>query len=341
MYGHVVKILSIDGGGIRGLIPALILEEIERRLVAVGKKRPFATIFDLVAGTSTGALIALGLALPQADNAVSRGLGHGLVPALSMGDIIDLYTKRGPEVFSPDHGRKLSSTLQAFKHKYNGIGLERVLDETFGDATLQDALTNVLVTSFNSVSMQPQCLKKRPYRPEWKDDMNFYMRDAARASSAAPAFFPPALISPLPERGERLSLIDGAIFANNPSLLAYIEATKIFPEAKDFLILSLGTGDDTAGFPYAEIEKWGFIEWVNPLKRMPLLSMISAGQSESVNHMLKRIAGLRYFRFSGPLGAASPAIDDSSQTNIAALRDTARHIIDDHEEQIELLCEAL
>lgn len=267
MSGQVIKILSIDGGVIRGLIPALILEELERRLIAISKKRPFATIFDLVAGTSTGALIALGLVLLQADNAVSRGLGHGSVPVLSLGDIIDFYTKRGPEVFFP-------------------------------------------------------------------------MRNAARASSAAPAFSPPALISPLPERGERFSLIDGAIFANNPSLLAYIEAKKIFPEAKDFLILSLSAGDDTAGFPYTEIEKWGFIEWVNPLKRMPLLSMISAGQSESVNHMLKRIAGLCYFCFSGPLEVANPAIDDSSQLNIAALRDTARHIIDDYEEHIELLCEA-
>jgi len=339
--GRVVKILAIDGGGIRGLIPALILHELERRLGAAGEKRSFASIFDLIAGTSTGALIALGLALPKSIEATSGSRDHASSPALSLDDIVDLYAKRGQEIFPPDLRRKLRSTVQAFRCKYDGTGLDRVLNETFGEATLKDGLTNLLVTSFDSKSMQPHCLKNRPHRLEWADDSNFYMRDAARASSAAPTFFPPALIGPVPDNGERYSLIDGSIFANNPALHAYVEATKIYPNAKEFLILSLGTGDDPKGFPHGDIAKWGFIEWVNPMKRMPLLSMMSAGQSESANHMLKRIDGVRYFRISGKLEGCSLAMDDSSPANLSALRLIAHRIIDDNAGQFDILLNAL
>ena len=96
------------------------------------------------------------------------------------------------------------------------------------------------------------------------------------------------------------------------------------------MILSLGTGDDPVGFPYEEIAKWGFIEWINPMKRLPLWSMMSAGQSESVNHMLSRIADARYFRLSGTLEGCSTAVDDASPANISALRLIADRIIRSH-----------
>ena len=202
---RVVRILSIDGGGIRGLIPALVLQEIERRLKEAGKAHAFASIFDLIAGTSSGALIALGLALPKARASSSEVQKKGIMrePALSMNDIVDFYARRGQEIFPPSLGRRLRTTVQAFRHKYDGIGFERVLADTFGDAMLGDALTNLLITSFDSNTLQPHYLKSRPYRPEWKDDSNYYMRDAARASSAAPTFFSPAQIAPVPDNGER------------------------------------------------------------------------------------------------------------------------------------------
>jgi patatin-like phospholipase/acyl hydrolase len=341
--GRVVKILSIDGGGIRGLIPALVLLEIEQRLMKAGKARPFASIFDLIAGTSTGALIALGLALPAAmtPGFDGRGGDRAREPALSMNDIVDFYARRGQEIFPPNLGRKLRTTVQAFRHKYDGMGFETVLADTFGDATLKDGLTNLLITSFDSESLEPRCMKNRPDRPEWADDENFYMRDAARASSAAPTFFSPGLISPVPDNGKKYCLIDGSIFATNPALLAYIEATKIFPEAREFMILSLGTGDDPFGFPYEEIAKWGFIEWINPMKRLPLWSMMSAGQIASVNHMLGRIAGVRYFRISGTLECCSAALDDASPATLSQLRGAAEDIIRSHEAHIESLVQLL
>ena len=341
--GRVVKILSIDGGGIRGLIPALVLREIERRLGEAGRARPFASIFDLIAGTSSGALIALGLALPAtpARGSDPRIGGPAREPALSMNDIVDFFARRGHEIFPPSLGRKLRTTVQAFRHKYDGLGFEKVLAETFGEATLKDALTNLLITSFDSESLEPCCLKNRPYRPEWADDDNFYMRDAARASSAAPTFFSPGLISPVPDNGTKFCLIDGSIFANNPALLAYIEATKIFPEAEEFMVLSLGTGDDPYGFPYEEIAKWGFIEWINPMKRLPLWSMMSAGQNASVNHMLGRIAGVRYFRISGTLECCNAGMDDASPAAVSDLRGAAEDIIRSHEADIESLVHML
>ncbi|HUX39535.1 MAG TPA: patatin-like phospholipase family protein [Rectinemataceae bacterium] len=333
---NVRRILSIDGGGIRGLIPALFLAEIDRRLEKSGKGRPLASVFDLIAGTSTGALIGLGLALPESLPA-SGGLRDGLSqkPALSLGDIVDFYVRRGQEIFPPIAGGRIRATVHAFRYKYDGAGLERVLSETFGDATLKDGLTNLLITSFDTKELQPLCMKNRPWRFAWQDDLDFNMRDAARASTAAPTFFPPALVEPVPTNGKKYCLVDGSMFASNPSLHAYIEATKLFPDADEYQILSLGTGEQAEGFPYEEISNWGFFEWINPMKRLPLFSIMAAGQSESVNHMLRRITGARYLRVTTRLEGCSHEMDDASPANIQALRDIAERLIETNRELIE------
>ncbi|HUX38894.1 MAG TPA: patatin-like phospholipase family protein [Rectinemataceae bacterium] len=325
----LVKILSIDGGGIRGLLPALILEELGRRLDSGDKGRPLSSVFDLIAGTSTGALIALGLALPE-KTASSRDRGATMArrPALALKDIVDFYERRGKEIFSPNPASGLRAAVHSFRHKYDGSGFERVLSDVFGDATLRDGLTNLLITSLDTKILQPRCLKNRPRRPEWSDDLDFYMRDAARASSSAPTFFPPALIEPVPANGQRFCLVDGSMFANNPSLHAYIEATKLFPGADEYLILSLGTGNDKEGYSYEEISRWGILEWINPMKKLPLFSLMSAGQSESVDHMLARISGVRYIRISVALEGRCLEMDDASPANIRALRSIAYRVIE-------------
>ncbi|HUX21680.1 MAG TPA: patatin-like phospholipase family protein, partial [Spirochaetia bacterium] len=162
--GKTVRILSIDGGGIRGLIPALVLRELRDRLRGRGVEKPFSEQFDLIAGTSAGALVALGLVLPAARAAAGEPAPHQGVqppvcyerrPALEIDDIVELYRKRGTEIFPRHRFNSLRKVVQAFADKYESSGLETVLREVFADATIRDALTNVLITSYDTEHMEP------------------------------------------------------------------------------------------------------------------------------------------------------------------------------------------
>ena len=327
----MVTILSIDGGGIRGLLPARVLQEIRRRLDLIGERRPFSQLFDLVAGTSSGALTALAIALPDKDGA----------ERYSASEIVELYTRRGTEIFPPSFRSAIHAAVQAFRHKYPPEPFERLLREVFGDASMRSAATNLLITSFDTEAMQPHCLKRRPARGEWLTDPDYYMRDVARASAAAPTYFPPALISPIGMPRIRFSLIDGGMFANNPSGLAYVESTKIFPSASEVLILSLGTGDPQHGYRYREIYSWGYMEWVNPAKGFPIGAIMSAGQSEAVSHQLSRMNGVRYVRINVPLGGCSPAIDDAGRKNLGCLSALADRMIALNDAALAEVCRKL
>ena len=134
------KVLSIDGGGIRGIIPATILAEIEQRT-----SRPTASLFDLMAGTSTGGIISL---------ALSRDGGGG-VPKYRALDLLDLYVNRGPEIFSRSFWQGVSSVAGLTEEKYSQRPLEGILKEYFDEAPLSAALTRVLVSSYEIETRSP------------------------------------------------------------------------------------------------------------------------------------------------------------------------------------------
>ena len=342
----MVKILSIDGGGIRGLIPALLLRELEGKLRRKGKDLPLGTAFDLIAGTSTGALIALALALPEVSATANPSANPSAKPstrrpALSIDRIVDLYESRGIEIFPHSSRLGWREAMQAIKNKYSGAGIEHILADIFGEVTMRHGLTNLLVTAFDPEKMEPRCIKNRPPREEWADDLNFFMRDAARATMAAPTYFPPAEIQPVPANGETYCLVDGALLTNNPAMLAYIEATKIFPEEREFLILALGTGIDQVGYSHKDMRSWGYFGWINPTKGVPLWAMFAAGQSETVNHQLRRIPGVRYIRLNATIDPRECPIDDASPKVIAELKRIAERIAADHRAELDTVAELL
>jgi len=327
----MVTILSIDGGGIRGVLPARVLKEVRRRLSIAGERRPFFDLFDVIAGTSTGALIALALSLRNRDG----------TERFTASQIVELYERRGREIFPPSFRSALHTAVQAFRHKYSARPFERFLLDVFGNESLQAAATNLLVTSFDTEAMQPHCMKKRPVRGDWINDADYYMRDVARASAAAPTYFPPAHITPIGKEPEKFSLIDGAMFANNPAGLAYVESTKIFPAEPDFLVFSLGTGKPQHGFRYKDVHSWGYLEWVNPMKGFPLGAMMSAGQSEAVSHQLKRMSGVRYVRLNVHLDGCAFAMDEASNKNFSCLAGLAERLVEEHDAEIDEVCRAL
>lgn len=192
------KILSISGGGIRGIIPATVVATIEGMLNA-----PASQLFDLVAGTSTGGIIAC-------------GLGAGL-PASKM---YQMYLQRGSEIFHRPWWRH-----GTFIPKYPTIGIDKVLGDVFAAGRFSTAKTKLLVPSYDQEKDQPMHFKS------WDCDKDLCYFDVCRATSSAPTYF----------GAYEGKYSDGGLFANDPSLNAYAEAKLLWP-GEQIKVLHLGTG---------------------------------------------------------------------------------------------------
>lgn len=320
--GQTVRILSIDGGGIRGLIPALILTDLESRT-----KKPVADLFHLVAGTSTGGILACGLCKPPSQGG-----------ALWARDLVDLYERRGREIFSRSFWHGVTSVAGIADEKYSADGLEKALLDVLKDAEIKDSRADLLVTAYEIERRDSFFFKSRSARVD--PAKNFLMRDVARATSAAPTYFEPARVA---NRGKTLvfSLVDGGVFANNPSLCALAEARVIYPEASDYLLVSLGTGEMTRTIPYDAAKDWGLAGWVRPL-----ISVIFDGIADAVHYQMQQLlpsqdGRRRYFRFQTTLDESNDDMDDASPANIRALRYTAERVLDQQKSDVDLLCQLL
>ena len=226
---RILRILSIDGGGIRGLIPAMLLAEIERR-----SNRKIADLFHLIAGTSTGGMMALGLARPRAD-------GQPMPAA----EIMGVFRDQGPGVFSRTVWKGVSSLGGIADEKYDSDALERYLMNGLGQTRLSEAVVDVMTTAYDLRHREPyffkswkaQGLQLEPGDSAARHD--FLMRDAARATTAAPTYFEPAAVRNAV--AEEFLFVDGGVYANNPAMCAYVSARKLFPKADRIVLVSLST----------------------------------------------------------------------------------------------------
>ena len=315
------RLLAIDGGGIRGLIPATVLQELER---VAG--RPTHELFDLVVGTSTGAVLSLGLNVPGPDGG----------PRYSAEELRTLYIEEGPNIFSRSLAYRVRSGNGVTNAKYPATGIEEVLERYFGDTRLSEALGDVLVTAYETELREPFLLRSRRARTE--DEAEFAMRDAARASTAAPTFFSPALVTGAD--GSPWSLIDGGVYANNPTMVGVVEAMAAY-DSLDVLSLSLGTGDLTRPLPHRRIRSWGLLQWARPL-----IDIVFDGVSSTVDFQAEQLARVtrevaEHVRFDARLDDVSDDIDDTSSANLRALRALADGLVADRAGEIERLAEAL
>ena len=319
------KVLSIDGGGIRGIIPAMVLAEIESR-----SGKPISEMFDLVAGTSTGGILALGLTMPGQDGK----------PEYSARRLIELYETEGGKIFFLPVWHRIHSVGGLAEEKYPATGIEEVAQRYFGDRRLAEALAEVLVTAYEIEGRAPWFFKRRHARDENREGDNFFMREIARATSAAPTYFEPFLVEGGPH--DKCALIDGGVHSNNPTMCAYVEARKIYPEENDFLVVSLGTGELTRSLPYEEVRGWGLALWAQPI-----LNVVFDGVADTVDYQLRELLSTeegearRYYRFQTQLDIGKDDMDDVSRTNIAALKVKAREIIAENEAALNALCAQL
>jgi patatin-like phospholipase/acyl hydrolase len=321
----LLKILAIDGGGIRGIIPAIILAEVERRA-----GQPIAKLFDLIAGSSTGSILAVGLATPDAQQN----------PRYSAEEMARFYEEEGHVIFSRSRWRAIQSFNNITTVKYPSDGIDSVLDKVFGDLNLSEAIANVLITSYEIQRRQPWFFRSRKAKISSKCD--FKMRDVVRASTAAPTFFEPAQVFHAEAEADYFALIDGSMQANNPALCAYVDARTKFPETDEYLMLSLGTGDATQPLNFEDARNWGLAGW-----SQHILSIAFDAMSSTVDYQMRQLLpkckdGIQhYYRFQTRLDDASDELDNITVKNIDALKMLANCILEKEDALIDRLVQKL
>jgi patatin-like phospholipase/acyl hydrolase len=322
---HAIKVLAIDGGGIRGILPAIILSEIERRA-----GQGIAHLFDLIAGTSTGGLLALGLTVPD-----SQGQ-----PKFSAAELAIFYELEGPTIFSRGMWHRFKAVGNISNSKYPSGGIDSVLQHFLGETMLSQAIGNVLITGYEIQRHQSWFFRSRNARQAPSCD--FRMKDVVRASTAAPTYFEPAQLSSANDDEELFALIDGGLQSNNPALCAYVEAKSKNPDADNFLLVSLGTGAYTPSIHFDEAKQWGLVSW-----SQHLIDVIFHGMSDTVDYQLRHLLptsqeGIqRYYRFETELSGVSNALDDISAQNIEGLKNLAHQMIENNDVLIDQLVEQL
>lgn len=259
------KILSIDGGGIKGLYSARVLNQYEEIF-----KCNMSEMFDMICGTSTGGIIALALSIGKRAE-----------------DIADLYFHKGPLIFP--NGNRIISWLrkkqQVFlKSKYSNEVLKKELSNFFGQLKMEEAETLLCIPSYNLSNGMPRVFKFPHQEGGFTMDKGILMRDVAMATSAAPSILPVTEIA-------NCFYIDGGIWANNPSLVALVEALQYYVgEGKEYSeveILSIGNISQTVGAIPSTKKCRSIFDW-----KSDLVEVVMSGQSYSINFILSKFSSL-------------------------------------------------
>jgi len=306
------KVLSIDGGGVRGVMPATLLSLIEKEI-----QKPLYEYFDLVCGTSTGSIIALALSLGK-----------------PMTEIADLYDKKADVIFPKLRNDSWFKRISFAKRLVFGAGhafeadpLERLLKDQFKDKLLRDAKVNVCVPAIDITSGRIVVYKTphkvmKPVEKVLSDDGDKEMWRVARASSAAPIFFPSAKVNDS-------FCIDGGMWGNNPGMIGLIEALRFGADLDQIKILSLGTGSsiyqvESTKASRMNIENWGF--------GLKLIEMSFEVQSEAVKNQLNLLLSPKqYMRLDHKFPNGISMTDTS---RLGDLKAAAQNLMRDHRQEL-------
>ncbi|XP_031249519.1 patatin-like protein 2 [Pistacia vera] len=290
-YGNLITILSIDGGGVRGIIPATIIAFLESQLQELdGEDARLADYFDLIAGTSTGGLITAMLTAPNENNR----------PLFAAKDIKQFYLDHCPKIFPQERGiwGSIRKMLRSFTGpKYDGKYFNWLVRAKLGETKLHNALSHVVIPTFDIKRLQPTIfstyeVKRSPY-------LDASLADICISTSAAPTYLPSHCFENKDHEGtiRDFHLIDGGVAANNPALVAITQVTKqIFDENPDFfpikpmdygrfLVISIGTGSPTIEQKYnaEKAAKWGTLGWLLHGGSVPLVDVFTQASADMVD----------------------------------------------------------
>lgn len=327
----LVRILTIDGGGIRGIIPAMVIQALLGELKA-------QDAFHMIAGTSTGGIIACGLAKPN---------------PISLQDIIDLYVDYGSEIFKKG---LINVTHYVRGPRYQPTALEKYLTSEFANTYLSEVKDVELLVPSYAIQLPKEKPPGNTCAPmffrSWQarglllsegaksDEYDFKLESIARATSAAPTYFAPATI--VNKAGQSFTMIDGGVFANNPTICAIVEAYHLY-HSKNFMIVSIGTGSEPTQINAPAAAAWGDLAWASPM-----ISIFMDGSSQTVSVETAELLGNYHWRLNVSLTSKTPEgetvksdLDDASPANIKALVDKAKQLIEIERDRIQDLAKVL
>lgn len=261
------RILSIDGGGIRGVIAGTMLAVLEQQL-----QQPLHQYFDLIAGNSTGSLLAAGIAC--------RRTGQ---------ELVDLYRRRGRTIFPPQNrwfsDKRVNVPPLTSSPKYSDEGLIKVVRQEIGEKKLSEFQDpKLLIPAYDTISRTPLIFRS------WREEFaTVPLWEACVCSSVAPATFPAYALK---VNGRTFSAIDGGVAANNPVGLAIADALSLGQALDNITILSLGNGENTREIPLKSAQTWGSYDWA-----FPIIDVLLDGSSDTQSYITQQIIGeSRYLR---------------------------------------------
>ncbi|KAK6155177.1 hypothetical protein DH2020_009425 [Rehmannia glutinosa] len=340
-YGKIIRVLSIDGGGVRGIIPGVILGFLESQLQKLdGEDARIADYFDVIAGTSTGGLVTAMLTAPDENN-------H---PLFAAKDIKEFYLEHCPKIFPQQSDNVLSHGARMIKSlsgpTYDGKYLHSILKEKLGDTKLQQTLTNVVIPTFDIKKLQPTIFST--YEVKSHSSLNASLSDICIGTSAAPTYLPAHYFETKDSEGKttQFNLIDGGVFANNPTLIAIEQILKemiaqrdnnIFPQDPNehgrFLVLSLGSGSPKVKDKYYDARKarkWGVLRWLVSCGSTPLLDVLSRDMTDFHNPIILQAlhSQANYLRIQDDtLTGVTSSLDVATKDNLEHLVEVGENLL--------------
>lgn len=343
-------ILCIDGGGMRGIIPSVLLGNLTKLLKKYDDTKPLYSHFDLIAGTSTGALIALGLSTPPQYLNIEKEKGNDVIITFPVVEqtffeklkgvekpkqkqpivitrgcdstkLLDIYKNNGSTIFPP----QTRIFGQLIRDKYRAQPLEDFLRNFYGESRLSQCMVPTMAVAYEIQEGVPYIFRS------W-DSKDFYTREVARASSAAPTYFPPVILHER-DTDKKITLVDGAMIANNPVILAYGEAKNLYPNCSKFHIISLSTASTTFALGDEEFSG-GLMAWIDPSKGAPIQKIYATSQMQLADYMAKHNVDIEYTRIDSHISEEKYKLDDTSPQAISKLEEISKMVYEKNEDKI-------
>jgi uncharacterized protein len=320
-----VRILIVDGGGVDGIMPLVLLKYLEEKT-----NKPTSELFDFFTGTSTGSIIVSLLNIPNATGQ-SR---------YSANEVLSLYTTVSKKVLTPSWIRRIFTINGLFSPHLSIKLLHKGFTEILGqNITFGNLMKHVSITTFNLLEKRLTMLNS------WECNSpvtRYPVADIISAAVATPAFFSPVKFTNIKNNQEAF-LIDGMIFANNPSLQAINEAFILYPNAKKFIVIHLGTGGDSINYLKLSGDRtngWGLARWI-----YPMISILYKEQNKVIENAITSIqyfsssTKFHYSYFNKNLEKSSPF--DTSNSNIENILKTAEELLDEQKDALDEVAEKL
>jgi uncharacterized protein len=321
--GDTITVLVVDGGGIRGIIPAHVLKYIEKK-----SGQPISKLFDLMGGTSTGTIILSGLAAPDKEGK----------PRFTASEELNFYNNEIPKLLQAEWYHSLLTADGLFSPSLNSSVIEQQLRDGLGPKTaMRDSLTNVF---FNAYSVDPD----QPITfTSWGPNSDYLMYQVVLGATATPGMFSPVKVHNVEEK-KSYKLVDGAIYVNNPSTLAYVEATKLFGHKK-MVMVSIGTGRLVKDYSFANSAQWGLLQWLARSRAVNLLvaaeNEFSTDQVSSMIQAMHREKEVKFYRLNIEIPASLSDPMDASPENVKLLNKVGKKLVEKNKKRLDKIISEL